>query len=394
MNTDRHRWKAVKETLKALQFGRADRVSCLGSRSGFISICVHLCSSVVKRSFSMNLFQNAVVIVMAGGLVQAAEPVEVSVVHPVRGDVIRYVALPGTLRANQQVTLQARVAGFVKSISVDRGDLVTAGQTVAEIEVPELTADRARLRAEVAVAEAEARRVDAARQKAPDLVTPQALDSARGRLEVTRAELEKNETLLRYANVTAPFAGRITGRFVDAGAFVAAGAAGGASSVVTLADTRVLRAVVPVPEAEAALVKAEQPVRISVEGLTNVFAATISRHAGALDESSRTLWVEADLPNESDRLRPGMYATVRLGLERHVQTWVVPTDAVVMEKANAFVYRVDNGVSHKTAIKLGFQEGAKSEVLSGLAEGAVVVAVGKTAPTDGAPVRVKEDQAQ
>ena len=338
----------------------------------------------------MNLLKTAVVGLLAAGWVVAAEPVEVPVVHPVRGDVIRFVALPGTLRANQQVTLQARVAGFVKSIAVDRGDQVTPGQTVAEIEVPELTVDRARLRAEVAVAEAEARRIEAARQKSPDLVTPQSLDSARGRLEVTRAELEKTETLLRYANVLAPFAGRITGRFVDPGAFVAAGAAGGASSVVTLADTRTLRAVVPVPEAEAVYVKAGQPIRVVVEGLTNVFSATVSRHAGAIDETTRTLWVEADLANPADQLRPGMYATVRVGLEQHVQTWVIPTDAVVMEKANAFVYRVDNGVSRKTAIKLGFQDGPRSEVLSGLAEGAALVAVGKNAPADGVAVRVKE----
>lgn len=338
----------------------------------------------------MHQIKMMVVGVVAAGWVQAAEPVEVPVVHPSRGDVIRFVALPGTLRANQQVTLQARVAGFVKSIAVDRGDQVTAGQTVAEIEVPELTADRARLRAEVTVAEAEARRVEAARQKSPDLVTPQSLDAARGRLEVTRAELEKTETLLRYANVLAPFAGRITGRFVDPGAFVAAGAAGGASSVVTLADTRTLRAVVPVPEAEAVWVKAGQPVRVVVEGLTQVFTAIVSRHAGAIDETTRTLWVEADLANPSDQLRPGMYATVRVGLEQHSQTWVIPTDAVVLEKANAFVYRVDNGVSRKTAIKLGFQDGPKTEVLAGLAEGASVVAVGKTAPADGTAVRVKE----
>ena len=338
----------------------------------------------------MNLLQTAVAGLVGALAAGAAEPVEVPVVHPVRGDVIRFAALPGTLRANQQVTLQARVAGFVKSIPVDRGDQVTAGQTVAEIEVPELTADRARLRAEVAVAEAEARRVEAARQKSPDLVTPQSLDAARGRLEVTRAELEKTETLLRYANVMAPFAGRITGRFVDPGAFVAAGAAGGASSVVTLADTRTLRAVVPVPEAEAVYVKMGQPVRVVVEGLTNVFPATVSRHAGAIDETTRTLWVEADLANSSDQLRPGMYATVRLGLEQHLQTWVIPTDAVVMEKANAFAYRVDNGVSRKTAVKLGFQDGPKSEVISGLAEGASVVAVGKSAPADGTAVRVKE----
>lgn len=324
------------------------------------------------------------------GIARAADVPEVSVIHPRRGEVTRYVALPGTLRANQQVVLQARVAGFVKTIAVDRGDSVQAGQILAEIEVPELTADRMRQRAEVRVAEAEAHRLEAAREKAADLVTPQALDLARGRLEVTRAELEKTETLLRYANVTAPFSGRITARFVDPGAFVPAGAAGGASSIVTLAETHRLRAQVPVPETEAVLVQAGQPVRISVEGLSESFPATVSRHSGSLDEATRTLWVEADLANPSDRLRPGMFATVRIGLERHTNTWIVPTETVVMEKLAGFVWRVEKGQSRKTPVKLGFQDGPATEVLSGLAEDAAVIAVGKTAPTDGTEVRIKE----
>jgi RND family efflux transporter MFP subunit len=319
---------------------------------------------------------------------EAAEPVTVATVRPTRGDLTRYVALPGTLRANQQVTVQARVAGFVKTISVDRGDRVNAGQVLAEIEVPELLAERTKQRAEMKVAETEARRLEAGQQRAPDLVTPQALDAARGRLDVAQAELEKTETLLRYANLTAPFAGVVTARFVDPGAFVPAGAAGGASAVVTLADIGVLRAQVPVPEAEAVFVKAGQPVRVTVEGMTNVFSATVSRHTGAVDEATRSLLVEADLPNGADTLRPGMFATVRIGVERHTGALLVPTDAIAVEKTANFVFRVDNGVSRKTAVKLGFQDGALTEVLSGLTDEAVIVVPAKSAPADGAAVRV------
>ena len=321
----------------------------------------------------------------------AADPVEVAIARPVRGDITRFVALPGTLRANQQVTVQARVAGFVKSISVDRGDRVAAGQVLAEVEVPELLAERVRRVSEAKVAEAEARRLDAARQKAPDLVTPQAFDAAAGRLEVARAELEKTDTLLRYATITAPFAGTITARFVDTGAFVPAGAAGGASAMVTLADTAVLRAQVAVPETEAVLLKVGQPVRVSVEGLVGApLAATVTRQSGALDESTRTLWVEADLPNAGGVLRPGMFATVRIGVERHAGALLVPTDAVLVERGAASVFRLDGGLGRKTAVKLGFQDGAQTEILSGIAEDAVLVANAKTAPPDGVAIRARE----
>ena len=208
-----------------------------------------------------------------------------------------------------------------------------------------------------------------------------------------RAELEKTETLLRYAILTAPFAGIITARFVDPGAFVPAGVAGGASAMVTLADTKVLRAQVLVPEAEAILVKTGQPVRISVEGLAKeTFTATISRHSGALDETSRTLLVEADLPNSTGTLRPGMYANIRLGVERHPDAWLIPTEAIVMEKLAGFVYRVDQGQSRKTPVKLGFQDGPTTEIISGLAEDTVVVIPGKIAPAEGAAVRAKESK--
>lgn len=327
-------------------------------------------------------------------LVQGAgEPVAVVTLRPTRGDIVRYVTLPGTLRANQQVTLQARVAGFVKSIAVDRGDVVKAGQSLAEIEVPELVAERAKQVAETRVAEREFHRLEAARAQAPDLITAQVLDAATGRWEIARAQLEHADTLLRYASVTAPFAGVVTARFVDPGAFVPAGSGGPVSAIVTLADTAVLRAQVAVPEAEAIHIRVGQPVRVTLEGLNQkVFAGTISRHSGALDDATRTLWVEADLPNGEAQLRPGMYATLRLGVERHTGVLLIPTDALVMEKSSAFVFVVDGGRSRKRPVKLGFQDGPATELIEGLTAEAVLISPGKAAPVDGTVVRSQENK--
>lgn len=322
-------------------------------------------------------------------LASAADPAPVTTARPTRGDITRHVALPGSLRANQQVALQARVAGFVRTVLVDRGDKVSAGQVLAEIEVPELLAEKTKREAEVRVAEIEARRLDGGRRKSPDLVTQQSLDAASGRLEVARAELEKVETLLAFATVRAPFAGTITARMVDPGAFVAAGAAGGAAAVLTLADTSALRAVVPVPEAEALRVRTGQPVRVIVEGTTNVFTGKVSRHGGALDEATRSLVVEADLPNADEALRPGMFATVQIGVEHRTRALLVRTDALVVERTGTFVFRVDQGLSRKTAVKTGFEDGTLTEVISGLAEDALLVVPAKSAPADGNPVKVE-----
>lgn len=322
---------------------------------------------------------------------RAPEPVPVHVAPAARGEVTRFLTLPGTLRANQQVTLHSRVAGHLQSITVDRGDRVAAGQRLATIEVPELAADQARHQAEVQVAEREVRRLAQARAQSPDLVTPQAVDDAQGRLDVARALLNRATSLLGFAQLHAPFAGVVTARFADPGAFLPAATGTPASAVLTLADTATLRAVAQVPEPDALRIRPGQPVRVTFEELPGrTFPATVSRHSEALEESTRTLWVEADLPNPDGLLRPGLYATIRLGVERHPAALRVPATAVVAEKAASFVHRVVEGRTRKTPVQLGFVEEPWAEILSGLEEGARVVVPGKSAPPDGTAVAAQD----
>jgi len=324
----------------------------------------------------------------------APKPVEVKTVHPARGEIIRFVTLPGTIRANQQATLCAKVPGYLKSLMVDKGDHVSAGQPLGEIEVPELAAEAVKYRAEIRVAEADFNRVKAARDKAGDLVTPQAVDEAGGRLEIARANLERIETLLRYSKLTSPFSGVVTSRYVDPGAFIATPTASGSNqsgAIVTLMDFDTVRAQVAVPELEAALVKVGQPARIAVEGLPGKsFSGSLSRLAYALDEATRTMLVEVDLPNPDLALRPGMYATVKVGVEKHADARLLPADAIVMEKANAFAFVVVDGKARKTPLKIGFNDGSKIEVVSGLTGEEAVILAGKQSFSDGQSVRVLE----
>lgn len=326
--------------------------------------------------------------------VDGPKPVEVAVAHPTRGEIIRYVTLPGTIRANQQATLYAKVAGYLKSLTVDKGDRVQAGQVIGELEVPELQADLARFKAEVKVADSDYQRVSTAQRKAQDLVTPQSVDEARGRLDIASANLERTLTLLRYASITAPFPGIVTARFVDPGAFIPSATSGSAAqsaAIVTLADFNTVRAQVALPEVEASLAQVGQPVKLSVEGLPGKgFEARVSRISYTLDDSTRTMLIEADLPNPDLLLRPGMYATVKTGVERHSDALLIPAEALVLEKANAFVFLADGGRAKKTPIKTGFNDGTRIEVLSGLSGPESIILVGKLALADGAALTTKE----
>ncbi len=334
-------------------------------------------------------------VLLTASALSAAQPApEVQVTSPRRGDIHRFIALPGSLRANQQVTLHAKVAGYLRSIAVDRGDNVKAGQVLAELDLPELSAERARHEAEVAVARAEVGRVKAAQAKAPDLVTPQSVDAAAARLAVAEAALRQNAALLAYGRITAPFAGVVTSRHVDPGAFVPAATAGAnpaAAAIVSLADYSVVRAVVAVPEAEAARVAVGQPVVLATDALSGrTFRGVVNRHSGSLDERTRTLAVEADLPNADGALRPGMYVNARIGVELHRDALLVPAAALVREKAAGFLFLLAEGKANRVPVKFGFNDGVSVEILEGIAANARVIIPGKATLASGQAVTAVE----
>jgi len=307
----------------------------------------------------------------------ATAPVEVPATSPRWGGIHRFVTLPATLRANQQVTLHSKVAGYLQSITVDRGDRVSAGQVLAEIEMPEVAAERAQHEAELKIARLELERIRGAREKAPDLITPQATDTAEARLAKAEAALAHHATLLQYAKIRAPFAGVITMRHVDPGAFVPAATAGAgpaAAAIVTLMDFSTIRVHVAVPEIEAARVQVGQPVVVTTDAVPGrVFQGRVSRHSGALDETTRSLLVEADLPNADGVLRPGMYVSAKVGVEHHARALLVPAAALVREKAAGFVFILVDGKASRVPVKYGFNDGTSVEILEGLAENARVL---------------------
>src|SRR5713101_6544832 len=287
--------------------------------------------------------------------------IEVQTVHPRRGQITRSITLPGEVKAYQQATLYAKVAGYLKTISVDKGDFVKAGTLLAEIEVPELLADVTKYKAEVEVAELDYQRLSESQKKAPDLVVPQTVDEAKGKLDIARANLERTETLLNYAKIIAPFSGVVTRRMVDPGAFIPAATSGSAAqnaALLALMDFNTVRVQVAVPELETSLVTKDQPVKVTVDGLPGrSFDGKVTRFAYTLDEASKTMLAEIELPNPKLELRPGMYAIVKIGIERKEDALLVPVEALVAEKAGAFVFTVMDNTAKKIRVQSGFNDG-------------------------------------
>ena len=324
-----------------------------------------------------------------------AAPVAVETVLPRRGEVTRTVTLPAfRILAYQEAKLYAKVSGYLKTINVDKGSVVPKGELLAEIEVPELLADEAQFKAETEVARGNYERMVRAREKAPDLVVPQTVDDLRGQWEVARAKLQRTRDLLQFTRITAPFAGVITARFVDPGAFIPAATSGTpaqSAAMVTLMDFSRLRVQVFAPEAEVPFIKNGLPVQVLVEELPGrTFSGTVTRFAYALDEATKTMLTEIELSNPTGELRPGMYASVMLEVERKQDALLLPSSAVLMEKNGVFVFRVADGKAEKVSVQIGFKDGVNVEITAGVEPNQPIVVHGIQSLRDGQAVTLAD----
>jgi RND family efflux transporter MFP subunit len=218
------------------------------------------------------------------------------------------------------------------------------------------------------------------------------VDTARGRYDVAKANLERLETLLGFSKITAPFSGVVTRRYVDPGAFIPAATSGSAAqnaALFTVMDFTKVRVQSAVPEIEVPLIKAGLPVKVMVEELLSAkIEGTITRFSHALDEATKTMLAEIELPNPDGTLRPGMYANVRITVERKPEALVLPTDAVLFEKGRTSVFTVADNKAKRTTVKTGFNDNGWVEILDGVKLGDSVIVIGKQVIADGQPVKV------
>lgn len=322
-------------------------------------------------------------------------PISVRITHLKQGEVTRSITLPTLgVRPYQEATLYAKVAGYLKTITVDKGDAVKAGQLLAEVEVPELVADSAKYKAELELADIDYRRVRDAQHKSPDLIVLQAVDEAKAKYDVARAEVERLKTLLGFAQISAPFAGVITRRMVDPGAFIPAATSSSAAqsaALVTVTDLSRLRIQVAVPEPEVPFIKNGLAVQVTVDELPErTFTGTVTRYTHSLDEGTKTMLTEIEMPNPQGELYPGMYASVRLVLERKTGAWLLPAETLVVEKDNTSVFTVQDSRARKLPVKVGFNDGISVEILDGLKAEQPVVLAGRQVLADGQPVNAEE----
>jgi RND family efflux transporter MFP subunit len=374
---------------------------------------------------------------------KTAAPAEAASVVPVakvgRENLASDLVLTAEFEPYQQIDVMAKVAGYVQSINVDIGDRVHEGQVLATLEIPEMEDELAKAAASIDQAEAEIvtasdelKRAQAAHavahlsytriadviKKEPGLVPQQEVDEAQSRdlvaeaqvsaatsslktaeqkARVARAEQGRLQTLHKYTTIPAPFDGVVTKRYASEGSMIQAGTASQtqAMPIVQLSQNNLLRLILPAPESVVSRIHAGETLDVKVTSLGKTFPGRVTRFADKIQESTRTMDTEVDVPNPTLTLIPGMYAEVTLRVDGRDNALALPLDAVDRSGPSPRVYSVTPaGVIHIVPVALGLETDQWIEVRSGLQEGDTVV-VGRLAGLlEGQPVQVRSLEAQ
>lgn len=341
-------------------------------------------------------------IIIAAGMIKAIgfPATEASVTKPEkavavttakREDLTRDITFNAEMKPFQEADLHAKIAGYLKRIDVDIGDQVKTGQVIATLDIDELKDDLARANAAYHDAKLDYDRISAVIKKRPGLLAQEEVDKAYATYEMAKANQQKAKTMLDYATITVPFDGVVTKRYADPGTLIQAGVSSGtqATAVVHIADNTRLRIVFPVPESVVPQIRIGTPVEVYVSSTGQNVKSKIARLAGKIDSSTRTMETEVDIDNPDKRITPGMYASVKVDVERKDAVLSLPLQAVsVGDKPNVWVVNVQHVIEQRP-VTLGLQTADKVEVTSGVEEGEKVVFGNRSAVAVGAKVNPK-----
>jgi RND family efflux transporter MFP subunit len=305
----------------------------------------------------------------------------VPVTQLVRAPLSRQVTFPGEIHGFFETPIYARVPGYVRTMLVDKGAIVKAGQLVALIDAPELDHQVGTARATYVIDRITDERNQVLVRK---LVIPQqtADESHAAMLEALDAwrSLKAQQA---YERVISAYDGMIIARNLDPGALVATATAAGTSNAALyeLATLKPLRVYVYLPQALSSLVKDGNRASVTVnEFPEREFSGSITRHPRALDQSTRTMLIEVDLPNEDLTLYPGMYSTVTIDIQGSNGLPKVPDQSLIFNNDKVYVPVVRADRIHLVRITLGFDDGINCEVTQGLqGDETVALGMGQTA---------------
>ena len=311
-----------------------------------------------------------------------------------------FVETIGTLNPFDEVTVSAEVDGVVKDIRVDEGVVVTKGSVLASIDATDyalgVKRDEAALRqaeATLANTKLEYQRKESLYKE--ELVTKQQFDDVSTRLALAEAERERLKVVLslaqeklRKTKIYSPLHGVVKAKKVSAGDYVKNG-----TNLFAIIQNNPLKLNFTVTEKDVGKLKINQDVLLTVDAFPDKeFKGKVNIIYPSLEERTRTLQVEALVPNPGELLKPSLFAHVTLYTADARDTVLIPATSLLYEAEKVKVFVLEGDRTKEREVKPGNKYGDMMGIMEGLKEGELVVTVGQQNLFENAKVNVASKQ--
>ena len=327
--------------------------------------------------------------------------ISVETILPERGDIADELTFSGDILAIQQTNIYSKVTGNILKIYAEIGDFVNSGKLIAQID-PSIFIQAVRQNEGLvnqAKANLENNKVNLARTQIlfDKGLAPQGdLDNAATLVKVTEAQVQTAEAnysnaklQLSYCNITAPFSGYITKRFLDQGSLVSSGTT---NSIYILSNISKLKIIVSVLEKDISKLDDVKDVTLTTDAYPDkIFTAKFRKMSQSIDLNTRTMPVEVDIDNADNMLKPGMFARVSFLLDKHYNALIVPVQCVKTDESGSYIFTVtEDNSAVKKYIETGLKADNKVEIVSGLDDKERVVSVGQDLIKENSKIKISK----
>lgn len=300
-----------------------------------------------------------------------------------QGEISSNYRTTATLEARAEAEVISKATGIVQQILVEEGDKVQAGQLLAVLDNERQQYSLQKEKAELSRLNSELKRMEEMYQR--KLISADVFEKLQWQYDALLASVNLAELAVKETQIRAPIDGVVSRRYAKVGQLVNQHAV---QSLFHLVSNQQLEAVVHLPEQQLAQARLGQTALLQFAGMTPV-SATLVRIAPVVDAQSGTVRAVLSVANDSQQLKPGMFAQVQLQFDVKADALLLPKRALMStdNSQTVFVIDAEQKVSRKP-VQLGYQADNTVEVLSGLALGDRVVIAGQSALKDDALVNV------
>ena len=317
----------------------------------------------------------------------------VKVVHPELKSFTSNLKIIGNAKANKEVNLFSMEAGVVMSIKKDIGDKVNKGDVLAVLENPELSRQLIIHKAEMEVSQSNYLRLNSVFEKTPELTTINDFENIEATYKISKAKYQATKNRDSLLTIKSPFSGIVTQRNVEIGDMVQNSInSSSTTSLFQIMDMDVIRLIVDLPETEVDNISVGMNAKITFSELVGKeFDVKVSRMANMIDNTSKTMEVQIDIPNKNNEIKSGMYAEVNIQLQSDGEKFSLPNEAIMAVKSEFFVYKVTDGIVEKILIKKGLSNIQYFEIKSDqISSSDNIIVEGKSLVKDGMKVNISE----